>query len=74
MEKKVEAIKAFKSQFNVVPDHEPQTYISRPEFLQSIIDRAAMCGKMIGVPYAEGFITEKQIGITNFGALIQNIT
>jgi len=74
MERKLEAIRAFKSQFNAQPDNEPQTYISTPAFLQSIINRAAMFGKMIGVPYAEGFITEKQVGISNFGALIQNIT
>jgi bacillithiol biosynthesis deacetylase BshB1 len=74
IDKKIEAIKAFKTQFNTKPDDEPETYISKPEFLQSIIDRAAMMGKMVGVPFAEGFITEKQVGITNFGAIIQNIT
>jgi bacillithiol biosynthesis deacetylase BshB1 len=74
MEKKIEAIKAFKTQFNTRPDGEPQTYISTPEFLQSIIDRARMFGKMIGVPYAEGFITEKMIGVESFDAFIQKIT
>ena len=74
MERKLEAIRAFKSQFNAQPDNEPQTFISTPAFLESIISRAAMYGKMIGVPYAEGFISEKQVGITSFGALVQNIT
>lgn len=74
MERKVEAIKAFKTQFNAQPDHEPQTYISKPQFLQSIIDRAALFGKMIGVPYAEGLLTDKAIGISSFASLIQNIT
>lgn len=74
MEQKIAAIKAYKTQFNTLPDNEPETYISKPAFLQSVIDRAAMFGKMIGVPYAEGLITEKMIGITDFGALVKNIT
>jgi len=74
MDKKIEAIKAFKTQFDTRPDNEPQTYISTPEFLQGIIDRARMFGKIIGVPYAEGFITEKLVGISSFSSLIQNIT
>jgi len=38
---------------------EPQTYISTPEFLNSIIGRHQMFGKMIGVPYAEGSLRRK---------------
>ena len=30
-----------------------------------------MFGKMIGIPYAEGFITEKVIGIRDFDAFVQ---
>lgn len=74
MDQKIAAIKAFKTQFDTAPDHEPQTYISTPAFLQGIVDRARTMGKMIGVPYAEGFISEKMIGIDQFGALIQKIT
>ena len=74
MEKKLEAIKAYKTQFNAQPDEELQTYISTPSFLQGIVDRAAMMGKMVGVSYGEGFITEKMIGVSSFDYLIQNIT
>jgi bacillithiol biosynthesis deacetylase BshB1 len=72
-EKKLEAIRAYASQFHSADYHlnEPQTYISTPEFLNSIIGRQQMFGKMIGVPYAEGFITEKMIGIRSFDAFIQ---
>ena len=35
---------------------------------------ARMFGKRIGVKYAEGFISEKKIGIRNLDALIQNET
>jgi hypothetical protein len=30
-----------------------------------------MYGKMIGVPYAEGFITEKMIGVRSMDSFIQ---
>ncbi|MCU0335375.1 MAG: bacillithiol biosynthesis deacetylase BshB1 [Chitinophagaceae bacterium] len=74
MEQKLSAIRAFKTQFDTLPDDEPQTYISTPGFLQSIIDRARMTGKLIGVAYAEGFISEKKLGVENFDAFIQHVT
>ena len=72
-DRKLESIKAYSSQFfsTEYTKDEPQTYISSPEFLGSIIGRHQMFGKMIGVPYAEGYITEKMIGINNFDALVQ---
>jgi len=72
-EKKLEAIKAYSSQFfsTEYNKDEPQTYISTPEFLNSIIGRHQMFGKMIGVAYAEGFITEKMVGVNNFDAFVQ---
>lgn len=76
IETKVNAIKAFKTQFfsSGQNDEEPQTYISTPEFLESVINRSKMFGKMIGVKHAEGFISKKMIGFNSFDALIQNIT
>lgn len=74
MDQKIESIRAFKSQFDTIKDDEPQTYISTPAFLDSIIYRAKMLGKMIGVAYAEGFITEKMVGINNFDTFIQQVT
>ncbi len=70
---KLRSIRAYSSQFHSTeyPADEPQTYISTPEFLSSIIGRHQMFGKMIGVPYAEGFITEKMIGIRNFDDFIR---
>jgi hypothetical protein len=53
---------------------EPETYISTPEFLESIINRSKMFGKMIGVKYAEGFVSKKMVGIKTLDALIQNVT
>lgn len=78
MEKKLESIKAFGTQFynpgNPNPGEEPQTYISTPDFLESVVYRSKMMGKMIGVPYAEGFISKKMIGFRSFDALISNVT
>jgi bacillithiol biosynthesis deacetylase BshB1 len=76
IEIKVKAIKAFKTQFFTGSENnnEPQTYISTPEFLESVINRSKMFGKMIGVKHAEGFISKKMVGFNSFDALIQNIT
>jgi N-acetylglucosamine malate deacetylase 1 len=72
-DRKVQSIKAYSSQFHSAEyaKDEPQTYISTPEFLNSIIGRHQMFGKMIGVQYAEGFITEKMIGIRDFDDLVR---
>ncbi|MEO8824046.1 MAG: bacillithiol biosynthesis deacetylase BshB1 [Ginsengibacter sp.] len=76
IEKKLDAIKAFKTQFFIKSgkDEEPQTYISTPEFLESVINRSKMFGKMIGVKHAEGFVSKKMIGINSFDDLVQNVT
>ncbi len=73
-EQKVEAIRAYKTQFVGGTTDEPQTYISTPDFLDSVIYRHKWFGKMIGVKYAEGFISEKMIGFKNFDAIIKENT
>jgi N-acetylglucosamine malate deacetylase 1 len=74
LDKKVEAILCYKTQFYNPGLDEPQTYISSPEFLEAVKARAMMLGKRIGVKFAEGYITQKMIGINNFDALIQHTT
>lgn len=72
-DQRMKAIEAYSTQF-YTPDSRAegeQTYISTPDFLDSVIARARMLGKKIGVKYAEGFISEKQIGLKNLDALIQ---
>lgn len=69
-EKKIESIEAYETQFHNPASGEPETYISSPDFLDSIVYRAKMLGKMIGVKYAEGFITKKIPGLANLGSLI----
>lgn len=74
METKLESIKAYGTQFHNPALNEPQTYISTPDFLESVIYRSKMMGKMIGVKYAEGFISEKMIGLSSLEALIKENT
>jgi bacillithiol biosynthesis deacetylase BshB1 len=73
-EQKLESIKAFGTQFHNPNLNEPQTYISTPDFLDSVIYRAKMMGRMIGVKYGEGFLSEKMIGLTSLDNLIQENT
>jgi bacillithiol biosynthesis deacetylase BshB1 len=71
-EQRMEAIKAYTTQF-YNPDNEddgPQTYISTPEFIESVVARARVIGKKIGVKYAEGFNTQKRIGLKSFDSLV----
>lgn len=74
MEQKIESIKAFSTQFYNPDLNEPPTYISTPDFLDSVIYRSKMMGKMIGVAYGEGFISKKKIGFNSFNALVANVT
>jgi len=75
-EQRMKSIEAYTTQFHTTKTagDGPQTYISTPDFLESIIARARMFGKRIGVKYAEGFTSEKKIGIRSLNALIQNET
>jgi bacillithiol biosynthesis deacetylase BshB1 len=73
-DKKIESILCYTTQFNNTDNSEPQTYISNPQFLETVKARAMMLGKRIGVQYAEGFISEKVLGISSFDAFVQNPT
>jgi N-acetylglucosamine malate deacetylase 1 len=73
-EQRMESIKAYKTQFHNPESSEPQTYISSPDFLEALTARARLLGKRIGVKYAEGFLSKKNIGISSLDALILNET
>lgn len=73
-EKKIEAISAYKTQFNSKDQTEPETYISTPDFLDSVVYRHKWFGKMIGVKYGEGFISEKMVGLRSFDPIIKENT
>lgn len=63
MDTKIECIKAFKTQFYNPEHDEPATYISSPEFFESVIGRAREFGKSIGATYGEGFTSRKLLGV-----------
>lgn len=60
-ENKMKAIKAFKTQFHDPASSEPETFISRPEFLNFIESRALFYGFKIGKKYGEAFYCEEGI-------------
>jgi len=65
MDQKIESIKAFKTQF-YNPDVEGlQTYISSPEFFETVIGRSREFGKSIGATFGEGFTSRKLLGVDN---------
>ena len=61
----MESIKAYKSQFFNPKSTEPETLISKKNFLQDVVNRSADLGRLIGVDNAEGFTTNRVIGINN---------
>lgn len=65
MDKKMEAVRAFKSQFYDPNSTEPESPISGKEFMDFIYGRAAEMGRRIGVEYAEGLTVAKPIGVNN---------
>ncbi len=69
MEKKIQAIKAYKSQFYNPQSTEPQTYISTKIFWDNIYSRAMELGRIIGVTYGEGFILPKAYPLKNISDL-----
>lgn len=73
-DKKMQAIQCYATQFYNPELDEPNTYISSPDFLESVGSRAKIFGKRIGVKFAEGFLTDKIIGIADFDAIIQHTT
>jgi len=64
VERKMESIKAFKTQFYNPDSSEPITYISKPDFLESLIGRNREYGKLLKTgTYAEGFTVNKIIEV-----------
>ncbi|WP_029288903.1 bacillithiol biosynthesis deacetylase BshB1 [Pedobacter sp. R20-19] len=65
MDKKIESIKAFKTQFYNPDVDGLQTYISSPEFFETLIGRSREFGKSIGATFGEGFTSRKLLGVDN---------
>jgi bacillithiol biosynthesis deacetylase BshB1 len=63
MDEKIASYKAHKSQFFDPNSQEPETLISKPDFLENITGRARYFGQYIHANYAEGFILDNYIGV-----------
>lgn len=70
MDKKLAAVKAYKTQFYDENSKEPSTPISSDNFLDSITYRARDLGRLIGTDHAEGFTVERYAAVNSIFDLI----
>lgn len=72
-EDKMNSIKAYSSQVFVPGESDPDgpvTRLSRPEFLEEIESRSIYFGALIGVRYAEAFLSVEPIALDNLSLLL----
>jgi bacillithiol biosynthesis deacetylase BshB1 len=70
VEKKMEAIKAFKSQFYDPHSKEPESPISVKNFFELVKGKMSVFGRDAGFEYAEGFTVERTPGVTDLFKLV----
>ena len=70
VEKKLEAINAFSSQFYDPSSKEPETPISSKEFMEYVKAKMSILGRSINVRYAEGFTVTRYPGVKNLFDLL----
>lgn len=63
VDKKLECIQAFSSQFYDPKSKEPASPISTKAFLDSVIAKNQVHGRLIGADYGEGFNTARPVGV-----------
>ena len=64
-EQKLEAIKAYKSQFFNPESPDPQSYISGEPFMKFLESRTREHGHMINAEFGEGFISKRMLGVSD---------
>jgi bacillithiol biosynthesis deacetylase BshB1 len=69
-DKKMETVKAFRSQFYNPDSKEILTPISGPEFFTYLEGRAIEFGRLIGKLHGEGYTTERPLGVSSLKSLI----
>ena len=67
---KMNAIKCYSSQFYDPSSKEPETLISKKNFLDMIYNRSSDLGRLIGVEHAEGFTSNRVIATNSLNDLI----
>lgn len=70
IDKKMESVMAYGSQFFNPNSEDPETPITSLQFLNGIKNRNSDMGKYIGVDYAEGYTVERYIGVKDLFQLI----
>lgn len=55
--RKLEAIRAYRSQFHDANASDPETYVSTKGFFEGVTSRAQAFGRIANVAYAEGFVS-----------------
>ncbi|MEN9370275.1 MAG: hypothetical protein RI952_1140 [Bacteroidota bacterium] len=63
------AILAYQTQFFDPNSTEPQTYISSPDFIETVLARNREFGKIVGGVFGEGFTSKKIIGVKDIFSL-----
>lgn len=69
MQKKLDAVMAYDSQFYNPDSKEPISPITSKNFLDSITYRAQDLGRLVGVDFAEGFTTERYLAVNSLADL-----
>ncbi len=68
-DQRIEAMRAFKSQFYDPESKEPSTILSTPEFIEMIRTRAEYYGDKIGAKYGEAFYSPAAVPVKDLVAL-----
>ena len=66
MDKKLQAVKAYKTQFYDKNSNETETIISKKGFLESVKYRAQDLGRQANCEFAEGFIASQLLKVNSF--------
>jgi bacillithiol biosynthesis deacetylase BshB1 len=69
VEIKLNAIRCFASQFYDPHSNEPETPISRKDFMDYVVSKMRLYGRYIGKEFGEGFIAPRPIGINDISEL-----
>jgi bacillithiol biosynthesis deacetylase BshB1 len=73
LDRKYKAIACYKSQFFPSESDDPETYISRPKFLEDLKVRDRYWGSQIGVEAGEPWIVERPLGIADPITLMESL-
>lgn len=69
MDKKIASVMAYASQFYDPNSEEPETPITSKNFTDSIEYRAKDLGRLVGVDFAEGFNSERYVGVKSLSEI-----